>query len=329
MSYESENELPRGTILARVKEVVELLGYKAVKDGLQVPNMKGCYFWHAPSDYKSWTGVELSIYRQDNVIRVNTRTRSSRSYWDLTHQNETIKLIRDLFGGNFETDVGKSRYLRPLSPPPSPLSSGCFLARWHFHNALMKANIYLSSRKLEGDIAREKPTGLIFMDEINPRLLSNNLLVPFIVAVWEEYFRATFTAVLRYANKRDSVLKKARLSHAQLELITTEKQQVERTIAECFSFQRPSHIGDNFKLIDSKLDIAGAMRKPYRQRKKSLYDSIEELVELRNRFVHEGDMELSLYDKQLDAILKDAVVAVDRAYEAVGTHFGFTPIHDY
>ena len=31
------------------------------------------------------------------------------------------------------------------------------------------------TRKLEGDIAREKPTGLAFMDQMNPRLLSNNL----------------------------------------------------------------------------------------------------------------------------------------------------------
>jgi hypothetical protein len=40
-------------------------------------------------------------------------------------------------------------------------------------------------------------------------------------------------------------------------------------------------------------------------------------------------MDLSLYDKALDRTLTDIVVAVDRAYAAIGSHFGFTLIHDY
>jgi hypothetical protein len=163
---------------------------------------------------------------------------------------------------------------------------------------------------------------------MNPRLLSNNLLIPFIIAVWEEYYRVTFTAVLRYADKRDVVLKKARLSHAQLEQIAAEKQ-IERPIFECFSFQRPSMIGENFKLIDPKLNLASAMRKPFRRRKFSLCDSIESLVEARNAFVHAGDMDMSLFDRRLQAILADIVMAVDRSYDSIGVHFKFKPIRDY
>jgi hypothetical protein len=82
-------------------------------------------------------------------------------------------------------------------------------------------------------------------------------------------------------------------------------------------------------MLDSKLDIAAALRKPYRRRKTTLFDSIEALVEGRNAFVHVGEMDLSLYDKALDRTLTDIVEAVDRAYAAIGSHFGFTPIHDY
>lgn len=328
MSYESTNELPTGTSITRLKEVVELLGFKPVKDWIVSPNKIGCYFWAEPSEYKSWTGVELNIYREDGRVVLHTRTRISRSYWDLTHQNKTIKLIRDLFGGSFRTDEGNGRYLRPSSPPPSPLSSGCFLARWGLHNSLSKAHFYLQSRKLEGDAARDSTHPIPFLNDLNPRLLSNNLLVPFIIAVWEEYFRATFTASLRYADKREVVLKKARLSHTQLEQIAAEKQ-IERAIAECFSFQRPSMIGEHFKLIDSKLDLASAMRKPYRKRKVTLFDSIETLVENRNAFVHAGEMDMTLFDKRIKATLSDVVVAADRAYDAIGKHFGFTPIREY
>lgn len=325
MSYESINFLPTGTSIARLKEVVKLLGFEQTKDWIVSPNLLGSYFWVERTEYRSWTGVELIISRVEGGFEVYTRTRISRSYWDLTQQNKAIKLIRDLFGGSFRTDEGSGRYLRPTSPPPSPLASGCYLARWGLNNSLFKARLYLQVRRLEGDVARDTSHLLPFLDEVNPRLLSNNLLVPFIIAVWEEYFRATFTASLCYADKREVVLKKARLSHHQLEQIAAEKQ-IERAVAECFSFQRPSMIGENFKLLDSKLDLASVMRKPYHGRKVTLFDSIETLVENRNAFVHSGKMNMTLFDDQIEAILKDIVVAADRSYEAIGKHFEFTPI---
>jgi hypothetical protein len=239
MSYTSESVLPATADLRRVKEVIELLGYRKNKDGLRIPERVGCYFWYEQDQYKSWSGVELDIYKIDGVIKIGTRSVISRSYWDLTHQNYTVKLVRDLFGGHFTTDAGRNRCWRPATSPPTPLASGCYLARWRFHNALMRARNYLSTRKLEGDIARETPTGLVFIDEMNPRLLSNNLLIPYIIAIWEEYFRSTFTVSLKYALKREAVLKKARLSHAQLEQIATAEKPLEQAIAECFSFQRP------------------------------------------------------------------------------------------
>jgi hypothetical protein len=329
MSYTSESKIPGTAKLTQIQEVITLLGYKKIPNGLGIPNMVASYFWHDDTDYKSWYGVELQIYRNKKEITIETRSTESRSYWDLKHQNNTLKIIRDLFGGHFATDAGRNRYRHPDEPPPTPICSGCYLARWRFHNALSRAHIYLMTRKLEGDIAKEKSSGFYFMDEMNPRLLSNNLLVPYIIAVWEEYFRATFTAALKYSTKREAVLKKARLSHAQLEQIAIYEQPVERTIAECFSFQRPSAITENFKLLDTKLDIGGAMRKPYKKRKTSLFESIEALVEGRNEFVHAGGMDMELYDTKLKNVLSDVVVAVDRAYSAIGKHHGFSPIHDY
>lgn len=257
MSYETESELPAQTSIARLREVVGLLGYRTTKNWVTSQSIEniGSYFWVDNDEYRSWTGVELNIYRVSGKLKLHTRTRISRSYWDLTHQNKTVKLVRDLFGGSFRSDEGNGRYLRPSNPPPSPMSSGCYLARWRFNNSLIKVSIYLQARKMEGDLARENPSPLLLLNEINPRLLSNNMIIPFIIAVLEEYYRATFTALLRYIGKREVVLKKARLSHAQLEQIATEKQ-IERAIADCFSYQRPSIISENFKLIDPRLDLA-------------------------------------------------------------------------
>lgn len=307
-----------------------MLGYKKTPVGFDVPNIVGSYFWYEEEDYRSYVGVELEIYRAPSgAITVNTRSRSSRSYWDLAQQNKTLKLIRDLLGGDFTTDGGRNRYWRPDEPPPTPLSSGCFLARWRFHNALMKAQIYLTNRRLEGPIARETSSGFDFMDDFNPRLLSNNLLLPYVVAIWEEYFKSTFTATLRYSKQREAALKRAHLRHQHLERVALGSQPIERAVAESFSFQRPSAIADNFRLLDQKLDLGAALRKPYRRRKTSLFDSIEKLIEDRNEFVHTGHMNLKFFDPELKSALSDMEIAVNRAYECVAAHYRFIPSHDY
>ncbi len=323
MSYTSRSELRSGTSVKQVREVIDLLGYVRLDPGFRVPNMVANYHWFDAQDYRSWSGVELQIYDEEGQIAVETRSTISRSYWDLDHQNRTIKLIRDLFGGTFETDAGKSRYLRPTGKPPLPISSGCYLSRWRFENALGKAMIYRQSRDLRGSIAVNKPTGIPTLDEINPRLLSNNLLIPFVIAVWEEFFRSTFAVILKYSMERERVLKKASLSHSQLEQIAGNQRPLEQAIAECFSFQRPSKIAANFLLLNGRLDLGAAMKFPYRKRKLNLYQSIENLVEYRNAFVHSGETNPALYDDQLQQILTDISEAVDRCYRAIASHYKF------
>ena len=176
------------------------------------------------------------------------------------------------------------------------------------------------SRKLKGEIAQDFTTGFEFIDEMNPRLLSNNLLVPYMIAVWEEFFRATFTACLRYSKQREAALKRAKLSHTDLEKLAIGSLQVERSMAEFFSFQRPSSIAETFRLLDAKLDLAAPLRKPYRRGRVALFDSIEELVENRNALVHAGDLNLALFDKQLETIMSDLTEAVNRVYVYVAKH---------
>ncbi len=184
-------------------------------------------------------------------------------------------------------------------------------------------------RKLEGQIAKDAPSGHSFLDEINPRLLSNNMVVPYVIAVWEEYFRATFTVCLRYSKQREAALKRAKLSHADLEKLVIGATQVDRAVAETFSFQRPTAITETFRLIDPKLDIGGVLRRPYRRRKQSLFDSLEALVEDRNRLVHTGEINVGLFDKHLQTVLRDLTEAVNRAYNHIAKHNGFESNHSY
>lgn len=330
MSYTSTSVLRQSVTVAQAKEIIELLGYKRVRDSLKVPNLAAGYYWYDETDYKSWSGVELDIYKTPKgPVKLTTRSTAARSYWDLTHQNKTLKLLRDLFGGHFETDAGRNRYWHPDEPAPPPISSGCYLARWRFHNNFGKARVYLMNRKLEGPIARDSSSGFEFMDQMNPRLLSNNLLVPYMIAVWEEFFRATFAACLRYSKQRETALKRAKLSHSDLENLAMGSVQIERAVAEFFSFQRPSSIAETFKLLDPKLDLAAPLRKPYRRRRLSLYESLEALVENRNALVHAGELNLGLFDKKLETTMSDLTEAANRTYNHIAKHYGFIPNHDY
>ena len=89
--------------------------------------------------------------------------------------------------------------------------AGCHLAFQRFGEGLIKADIYLTSREFPQE--HWKHTGKIeFLDQMNPRLLSNNLLLPYLVSVLEDYFKSTFVVLLQYSDRKESFLRGARLS---------------------------------------------------------------------------------------------------------------------
>jgi hypothetical protein len=64
MSYISQSVFSKETTLKQVQEVVNLLGYVKVQDGLKVPNRTDCMMWLEQKDYQSWVGVEVDIYKK-------------------------------------------------------------------------------------------------------------------------------------------------------------------------------------------------------------------------------------------------------------------------
>lgn len=325
MSYESANILPMGTSLSKVKNLIELMGYTRNIDGFSIPNRVGSYFWLASYPDISFVGVELNVYKENNVITVYTRSRIGRSYWDLSQQNKTIKYLHDYLGGSFETDEGKGRYLYRQAEESSRLAAGLYLSRWIFHNALLKPHIFLDNRNLQGDIAKEHPTGLDWLDGINPRFFSNSIILPYIIGAWEEYFRSSFVTLLRYTDCNPKAYKQFRVRPNDIEDVLKNGKQLDIQIVDSLSFQRPSVIDANFKLVNDKIDIAGCLRKPYKRRKLTLYDYIDRIVEERNLLVHTAASNITVTDKELSSMLVDFEAAADRVYDLLGNIFDFIP----
>jgi len=323
MSYESENTLPKGTSLKDVMELVKSLDYTRIyRPKVKEDNEIAQFYWYERKDYQSWFGVELIIIRQKENLVVYTRTPISRSFWDLEKQNTTIRLLRKRFGGHFHTSEGKNRYFHPEGKPPSPQQSGCHLAFQRFGSNLIKADVYLMNRKFPNK--QWDKTGVFeFIDQINPRLLSNNLLLPYLVSTMEDYFKSTFISLIRYSKKKELFLKNSRLSSNLLVRISNGDLSVEEAVAETLPFQGISAISQHFMTLDPKIDIAGALRKPYRRRKKKLFEEIDELVEKRHAFIHWGEMDTQFLDKSLKKSMKDLEDSIIRSYKLITSHYGW------
>lgn len=324
MSYSSENVLAIGTRIADVREFVRLLGFKPWYRALlsdEVGRIEQ-FYWHDEVDYRSWGGVELGIYKdRENRVIVETRSTAGRSYFDLQHQNLTISALRKRFGGTFRTDEGKGRYMNVEGEPPPAPASGCFLAFSRFGGNLIKAGVYLQSRAFPNhpaEIHKDDP-----IPDYNPRVVANNMLVPFLVAASEEYFKSTWVAITRYSANKEAIFRSYRLQGNQLLAVASGLRSVEEQIAETLSFQGLSSVCTNFKQVDAKLDIYGALRRPYRRRAVSLFESIERMVESRHDLIHRAILDETLTEDRIHELIYDLEAAVERVYRCVTDHYGW------
>lgn len=309
MSYESENTLDSKARLKDVQDFIELLGYKyrGVWDGEELGKIKS-YHWFERKDYKSTYGVELSIYSHKTKLCVTTRTNVSRSFYDLEQQNKTIRLLRKYFGGTFATDEGKGRYLQIQGEPPEPAAAGCHLAFSSFGSNLIRARQYYDSRIFADK--RQESSGIYWLDRYNPRLLSNNFILTFLVSISEDYWKSTYISLLKYSDNKESILRGGKIFPDRLVQISNAELTIEEGFAESISFARISNVCNQFKSIDKKLDFASVLKKPYRRRKKNLFDTLEEMTEIRNTIIHDPSAPIFLegeFIKDSINILNDSI----------------------
>lgn len=315
MSYESKNIFPASTRIADVRAFVKLLGYEKIGEWKHEDRKFEDYGWFERKDYKSWSGVELAIYKSDDgALAVSTRTTISRSYYDLEHQNDTISSLYKRFSGTFRTDEGSRRYMRVEAGSPPPAASGCHLAFARFGSNLIRAKRYL---EVNAATPAQKSDALLAQLGMDHKTLSCNMLVSFFVSIVEDYLKSYFIALLRYSEKKEGLLRSARLQSDQLIRISNHEISVEEALAESMSFQRIASACKNIASIDTALNIAGVLRKPYRRRLKSFFDQLTELVEIRHKFVHRAELDRSLRYSSVEQILFDLDVAITRVQRRI------------
>lgn len=327
MARDAENYFPDGTSLGKIRKIANFLGYTPVKDWREIESQVGSYIWYEKEGYKSWTGVELGIHQTKEGLSVHSRSRYGGSYWDVRKHNETLRVYRDFAGGYFVSDYGRNRYFPIDFEKASPIQSGCYIARWRFENAIGLARRYRMVRKFESDVALDGPHDVPFLDELNPLLFSNNVLLPYLIAVWEDYFRNLFIAGLHELGITDHI--RSNINPTKMRFSLEVGRSAEEIVASQFAFQRPEGIARNFKLLNRKLDFEICWTRNSKGGQILLFDQVTQLVDDRNNFVHQGSMNMTLFNKKLEYSIARLLRAADLAYQKTGDFFGFEPITDY
>lgn len=313
MSYCSTNELGKNAKMQDVIEFVNMLDYQYL-GVLRYQTHKSKEFeWFEENDYKSWSRIELSIHEKNQTISVSTRTTIGRSYYDLEHQNKTIKLLKKYFGGGYTTDEGKGRLMQAHSEPAAPDESGCHLAFDRFGSNLISGRVYMMNREFKG--GKPDPKLPFFALEKNAWIISNNLLLPFLVAIMEDYWKSSYVALLKYSPHKGSILKTKPILNDKLKLVSEGSLSIEQAFAEGLSFQTIATVCKNFNALDPKIDFASLLKKPYHRRKKSLFNSIEEVVNLRHNLIHRGYIDIGLSNQAVDVIFHDVEVSIVKCYK--------------
>jgi len=249
MSYETENLMPKGVAIAQAVHFALLLGYKRGGTYAHLGSPKTLYLYHFEErDYQSWQTIELSISSTEKGVVVGTRTRIGRSAYDFQFQNRTVREFKRGFGGQAAKDGRNGAGYDP-GPPVPPPASGCYLSMRRFDWHLSRLERYLMTRSIpkthESMEFAEKTWPV--MSELNPEVFSNNVILPYVVGMMEDFLRSTYIALLRYSEKKQSILKNARLSGEQLTNISNGILTVEGAVAEMMSFQRLSAVARQSK----------------------------------------------------------------------------------
>lgn len=336
MSLGSSSYISAAVSFKKLFWVIEKLGYIEVAVPKDLKHAyKKMYFWQPMKRDLTYVGVELNVRQIENdEIIIETRTRAGRSYLELQQQNQTIKIIKEFFGGYYRTDYGRNRLFPSddCNPEKTDLEMALYVQRWIFNNALIPLKIYSDfiSEKIHtngspGDLYSDATGILPFIDSMRPIVVSNNIQLPYLIGAWENYIKNVFLVVLKYGDSCDKFIKPDKLSAEDLIKIKNGETCVEECLVNRLSFQRPSVIISNFKKLDSSIDVNAIFQKPFKRRKTSLYTQIDDIIELRNKIVHDGFLDASLTQKDISRFIENITEVADRLYKTLGERYNFDP----
>lgn len=292
MGCDCTNYFPKGTKASEVEEFMLLLGFQRGKKGPFSGRLGTPFYYYKDDHYRHITGLYTELYRdKDDPIRLLmwTRTTIWRSKFDSDLHNNTIRQLRKRFGGYFVSDAGRNRYFSFDGSVREKAEAGAYRAFSFLHSNIKRAKHFIDFANLLDD-KEYKIQGVDHMDYHNPRILSANIMVPFLVSAIEDYFRSLYVALLRYSPNRERIIQNARLQGQELAAIDRGELTVPEAVAKWMSFQDLNKINVAYKELNAKFDLHGTLKRPYGRLKESFWDVLERLIRQRHALIHQAEL---------------------------------------
>jgi hypothetical protein len=123
--------------------------------------------------------------------------------------------------------------------------------------------------------------------------------------------------LLTYSPRKESFFKSSRIHPRDLIAVSNGVQSLEEAVANALNFQNLERICEAFRMLDMKLDLAAALRRPFRRRNKSLYDSLAAIIDRRHEFIHRNQLDIDYLTKSLEQDIEDLKTAMERVYKTI------------
>ena len=325
MGYDAINILPVGTRIKDVENFLLLLNYERnSQDKIDRELKAKSYIHFKEEDYSSFSGVKAGVYKRadNNGFNVEYHTKIWASKYDIDYINYTVGQLQKYFGGHFSTDAGKNRYLKFDDHIRIKAEAGCYLAYQNFdlniNKALQLANNIKKNRFEFVKIPRLKMFS--FLKELNPNTLALNLIIPFLIAITEEYFRSTYVAMLKYNLNKTKIIKRASFTEDDIERLLKKEISFEEASSRWLNFQELEKINKHFKEQDNRLDLFGKIKKTSKG-KESNYDSLKRIINLRHSIIHNSTLDFEYNTAKSINDIELVYESIKIIYHTITTHY--------
>ena len=307
---------PIEVTVAEVRKFLALLGGTSVPSAPWHKRLFGYHF--IPEErYESYGGVLVSVSADARPVEVYTRTTITRSKADTATNNYVLRELKGHFGGYFVSDEGRNKYFTNWRPDRKRAEAGCFMAFIRYDESSCRM---MFAFRYEPMPSPEQRRMLIEVGMAPPECVLANVFLPMLVSNLENFFRGTYTAILKYSSDLPKIAASARLDQSDWREIVSKESSIEEAVSRSRSFQNVDKILAAFKEVEPRMDFLALLAKPFSGRKSQASVWLRSLFERRHSLIHDGALDAAYTPEIFKVDVKKANALVRRVYRGVCHH---------
>lgn len=281
------------------------------------------------NEYLYEAGVSARVEENNDLVyklRIHLRSQIWANSYDIEAMNKTLRYFRKWFNAYFISDAGKNKYFKKELEKISSLENGCYLAVSNLQNEFANLKMCIERFPVNDESSRI----LLNYGTPTPSIINANVYLSLLCSIIENYYKETYLVLLKYSKNKESILKTgSKLSAYDLSEISKGVLTVEQAFTNTLSFQNIYKICHNFNVLDKKLDISSALKKPYKKYKENLFDAAHRILEHRHRMIHRLDYDISYNSELIKKDIERVEEIIFRSYKYICQVYNWNVRIDY